>query len=318
MRHKILVAWIGLMLLAGVAGCERLVLSTQPIGTEQQWIIDPNLEGRWASGDQIWEFGVAVPNRYRVRVVEGLRQGLFDAHLTRIADHLIMDLEPNALPSDLVVLSAMHLAKFHSFWLIQLAGPRLEVSRLRPDRTVQLLGKDPNAPASLMVADQLILTGQSDELRAFLARHMDANDLWLAGPQLERLAPLGAKGMVISDPNIVGIWTGEDLEVLIRPAGQRSYRVWILPNDQGPVVSWAYLLDLKGRRVMLLYLDNTDVDLDEVRQANIPEMALVIEQKDGTLDLRPLEVIGLYRLMQGQQPQPGDLVITLQKAQAIQ
>gem|GEM_PF-3313630 len=301
MRSFLDTVFLAILPVCLVAGCERLVLSVNPIGTSQDWLMEPNLVGTWVHADQVWDFSTAGAEGYSLRIVQGLRQAVFDAHLTKVSGHLLLDLEPDTLPEDAPLTLAMHLVRGHSFWLVEMAGPTLRVSRLRHEQARELLARDPNAPAFLLFGDQLVLTDQPSRLRSFISSHLDTNDLWAEDFAFRKVGRFKAKDLLVRDQALEGRWAGEGLEMWIRREGDRSYRICVIPTSGDGINCWAYLLEIDRIKAMAVYLDESDLDPNGM--ANTPDMALLVEGIGQELLLRPLDLEDLYRLIEGQGPQ---------------
>src|SRR5512136_2234521 len=88
---------LGLLLFIGTCGCDDLVMSLQPLATEETTITEAKLAGKWACDDQIWEVVPTDSREYRLRIAEMISSGTFKARLVEVQGQRFLDLLPEDL-----------------------------------------------------------------------------------------------------------------------------------------------------------------------------------------------------------------------------
>lgn len=298
--------------LALVAGCERLVVSLYPFFAEDQWVCEPNILGTWICDDQTWQIN-ANGNSYKLRLVEGLHPAEYDLHLARINKKVLMDLEPNGPPPDLPTTLSMHLAPVHSLWRIEIAAGQLRLATMNPQVAERLLTDDPNSLSFGKFNQQIMITDKTAAISSFIVRHIDSNDLWQEGPILAKARPLPIKNLLVTDPNLPGRWKTEELQIQIdKPQGKLFGFIFVPEN--GPCQAfWGYLMDLKGRRFLLLFMDRDGLEPGGFAASRIPDGAVLLQATNREIRLEPLPLQRIYDLLEGRQIEPTKAALTLQR-----
>lgn len=168
------------ILAAFLSGC--IPVSLSPIFTEKDLVADSAIEGAWVDaeakdaatrGPEDWDFAVCQASSgsaYSVAMRDADTVRHFSGHLTKIGKGLFLDLEPKAEERDRFVY---HLIPAHSINRLWIEGKQIRSATLRQNWLEDGLKAKKFALASSKVGDQLVLTGDTAELRAFLAAHAD-------------------------------------------------------------------------------------------------------------------------------------------------
>ncbi len=295
---------LALLLMMAVCGCEDLVVSLQPLATEDTVITDPRLVGKWLCEDQIWEFTPSDSKAYRLRVVELLTSSTFRASLVEVGGHRFLDIVPDDVtqghPMGLVY--AMHLVPGHGLFKVQLGDSRLAVENLSRKGFQEMAAKDPNLLPHDEVDGRVVLTCPTEELQPFVLKYADANGLWEEMLDFAKARPLYTRDQVVADPNLAGRWTDPNVVLDIsRPGDDRLYQIngWI--EGQLPIAVWAYLVQRDGVQFWACFLDKPSPSAKTPQADLVPDMVIRVEQLGSQMQLSPVEPKQVARLMAGDQ-----------------
>jgi len=146
--------------------------SFEPAVGKADRVVDRRLVGRYQSDDG--EQAVIELRDSEYAVIYTDKDGKVAplvGRLGRLGNRWILDLAPDG--SGVAKLSDAYkalLLPVHSFLVIDSIGPRMSVSVIKEDSLDRYLEREPNAVAHTQVADDLVLTAPTAELRAFLER----------------------------------------------------------------------------------------------------------------------------------------------------
>ncbi len=183
-----------LLALSGVAlllsGC--LVLSVYPYFTAKDLVFEPGLLGSWTKAEDTtehWKFEKEGANSYQLTVTGSQNTNVMQAHLFKLKGQYFVDLfapdadtdlAPPPIPSHLL-LRALTLS------------PNVKLSALEHGWMRDLLAKEPTAlrhevPVSKEKPEDrpIVLTADTAELQAFLAKHLDTTNAWSEPFELKR------------------------------------------------------------------------------------------------------------------------------------
>jgi hypothetical protein len=293
---------LGLLLMVAACGCDDLVVSLQPLATEDTAITDSQLVGKWVSKDLIWEFTPTDSKEYRLRVVEMLSSSTFRANLVEIGGQRFLDIVPDDVtqgrPTGLVF--AMHLVPGHGIFKIQMDRSRLSLQNLDHKGFLKRAEADPGILQYETVDDRVVLTDSSRRLQAFVAGTADANDLWEDTLDFTRGRPLYTRDQVTVDPNLAGRWSDANVVLEVTtPGDDRLYHIngWV--EGELPFSAWAYLVGQDGAQFWAAFLDKPDSSAKTTQIGLIPDLVIHVEQTGHQLQLQVAEPKVMAKAMNG-------------------
>jgi len=156
-----------------ICGC--VPLSLVPYYTEKDLVLEPGLIGSWDSGDGNEEviFEEADSNGYAMIDRDSTGEVHFDVHLFKLGGKLFMDLSPQGLCGGMNPLLEVHLIPGHSLLRVDRIEPTLMTASLNDAWMKERMKEDPGALAHVITDDRLVLTASTEEIQAFLVKHMD-------------------------------------------------------------------------------------------------------------------------------------------------
>jgi len=157
--------------------------SLHPLYTDEDVIFDEALIGVWQEegAKDMWEFTrMEGEDAYRVVYTdEDGVPGELIAHLVLIEDRKFLDFYPGDI-TDLEVNAVYfaHLVPAHRFVLVEQIEPTLRTRIMELDWLESFLKENPGAIAHEFIEEsggesQLVLTASTEELQAFMIRHID-------------------------------------------------------------------------------------------------------------------------------------------------
>jgi len=172
---KIIMAFVSIAALLLLTGCWP---SLHPIYHTEDLVTEPAIIGIWGSDDGagFYHFTQATENSYNLLYQEeDSTQSEFEVHLIKLDTVLIMDFYPREPDFKTTELYAAHLMP------VQL-GDSLKWQALEYRFVKSLLKKDPTALKHEREGDYTLLTASTDELQAFVSKHLH-NELAWDGPE---------------------------------------------------------------------------------------------------------------------------------------
>lgn len=298
---KRMVFAVGLLLVLGAGGCDDLVLSLQPLATDETTVTDARLTGKWACDDQVWEIVSTDSNEYRIRIAEMLSSGTFEAKLVEVAGQRFLDLLPADSPHgpQMGMVFAMHLLSTHSLWRVNLEGPWLRLEILDRKTLATMLGQDPGLLAHEEAEGRLVLTGPAGQLQSFLVSHRDANDLWKEELSLERCRPLYSREQVVVDANLNGRWSDPNVVLDIAQPEGRLYRLSAWAPDNIALAAWAYLVPCDRTRLLAVFTDKPPFNPKDPESDLVPDSVLLVEHTPSHLRLKAVSLGDAFRFVAG-------------------
>jgi hypothetical protein len=283
---------LGLLLAIGASGCDDLVLSLQPLATEETTITDAKLAGKWACDDQIWEFVPTDNKEYHLRIAEMFSSCTFKVRLVEVLGQRFLDMMPDDLSkgTPMGMVFAMHLLSTHSLWRVHMEDSALSLEIINRETLTKMIDQDPNLLEHQDAEGRLVLSGPTEQLQSFLAHDSDANDLWKEGVDLERCRPLYSKDQVITEPNLIGRWSDPNMVLDVTQPEGRLYRLNGWEKDSPVLTAWAYLVQRDDVRFWAAFYDKPPFNPKDPQSDLIPDIVILIEQFPSQLRLKPLEL----------------------------
>jgi len=159
-------------------GC--VVQSIQPLFTEKDYLPFPNLAGTWVQKDDNKEIGVwtfaADGARYQLtHTDEEGRKASFTAAAGKIGSNIFFDVSlrdpaPGPKLNDLMLL---HLIPAHLFVKAVKTNDTLVLLAMDLEWLTKYLAANPKAIPHVIREETPILTGSTEELKKFVAKHAD-------------------------------------------------------------------------------------------------------------------------------------------------
>jgi hypothetical protein len=178
-------------LLAIILGGCVPVVSLHPLYTEKDLVFEENLLGTWVDFNdpgETWEFSNQNEHETTYKLIftdsEG-GKGSFEAHLTKLAGNLFLDLYPSEPPWDEHdpnkvnwPYNAFFLIPAHIFIKADLTESVLKLQFTDDEELKELLEENPNAVEHTFIEGKPILLAPTRKLRAFVRKYMDDSRLF--------------------------------------------------------------------------------------------------------------------------------------------
>lgn len=170
------------LILAGIlaVGC---VPSWNPLYTEKDVIVDPQLVGMWKGEDgETWKFEKEDGKKYKLVYSDKEGKATFTAHLVKLRDKRFMNffLHDDA-EKDITLngMSKMTLVPVHLFFRVdEIGASSVKMAAVNPDALDKLLKKNPKAVPHLKQDDRVMFTASTEELQAFVLENAKGEDLF--------------------------------------------------------------------------------------------------------------------------------------------
>ena len=145
---------------------------------------NPNLAGVWANPEKpdlgTWQFIEAEGSAYRLiirekgqsLIVDPEVDGIFEAHLLRLGDHLILDVYPEEPPSVNEFYKA-HVIPMHSFMKVTLEGHVLSLADFDSEWLQDGIDTGRIDIRHERRDEMIVLTAPTRDLQALILRHVD-------------------------------------------------------------------------------------------------------------------------------------------------
>jgi len=175
MKTRNLFAIFGMAVLA--TAC---IPSVNPFYTEKDVVFDARLLGKWeAKGDTndvtTWTFEKSADKAYKVVVTEkDNKQGVLEGNLFKMGDHLFLDLIPadcKFAPEQADIVAAA-MFPGHLLLCVPKVEPTLQLAFCDYDWLEKYLEAHPEALAYHAEDKRVVLTAKTEELQAFVKRHL--------------------------------------------------------------------------------------------------------------------------------------------------
>ncbi len=308
---KILRCCCAAVLLLGVLGCEEYVLSLKPLCSDESCVSVPGLEGKWASGGQIWTIRPQDTAGYEVRVVDMMSAALFGGRTRHIGDHVFLELKPVRGAEDAPVpsLFAAHLLQASSFMQVKLEGNALSLQRMSAGGLKNRLQEQPGLIKHMVKDDNVILLDETEALVQFVQAQADVNELWQEQGEFVRCAPLYSAEDLVASAGLTGRWSdpndGEDYQMDIRTEGNQL-EIQFTSNSERRMTFSAHVFKIRNLSLMGIFMGSGDM-LSREMATLMPDMYASIALKNDRLNLTVLDFMKVK-----------DLLAHPEKAQEIQ
>jgi hypothetical protein len=166
---SVLVIWL--------AGC--FVLSVHPLYFEKNLIFESGLVGTWGEKEhekdlsELWIFKQTGEKSYQLTIRDKEDgEGLFEAHLLKLGDHLFLDLFPEE-PENSSEFYNMHVVPCHSFMRVSLEGNVLRLALFDLEWLENNLEQNNVSIKHERRDDTIVLTASTEELQEFVLKHIE-------------------------------------------------------------------------------------------------------------------------------------------------
>ena len=169
-------------------GC---VPSIQPLFTEKDAVFLPELIGTWVSADgkTKFTFSKGDGNDYDVTCTEEQdRTGKLKVRVGKIGEETFFDTSIKSA-EDAGVRSgyaAFHLVPSHMFSRFRLKGDTLSYATLNQDWLKKMRAEKKELPRHEVVDEAILLTGSTEELKAFIAKNLGTADAFMMTQELRK------------------------------------------------------------------------------------------------------------------------------------
>jgi len=173
--------------------CGCLPQSLHPLYNDSDLSYDPGLEGSWLSGEgDTWQFSQLSDWQYSLMHAEAnAGTASFVCQLVELGGSRFLDLTP--LERDLGnTLKSFSYVPVHTFWKIVRVDDSLRFDALDTDKLTNYLAAHPDELKFEWQGSEVnrlpLITASTEDLRAFLLRHMAEADFFLDPIELTREA----------------------------------------------------------------------------------------------------------------------------------
>ncbi|UCF16677.1 MAG: hypothetical protein JSW59_04275 [Phycisphaerales bacterium] len=308
---KMLRWWLVVLLMVCLAGCEKYVLSLEPLCTDESCVSVSGLEGKWASEDQVWTIRSKETAGYEVRVADVLSAARFDGRARRIGDHVFFELKPVKESEDLPMLSlfAAHWLQASSFMQMKLEGNAMRLARMNAGELQKKLLKRPGLIKHVIKDDNIVLLDETKALVQFVEAHADVNELWQEHGEFIRCAPLYSTGDLIQSDGLAGCWLdpndSDSARIDIR-AEDSHFRIEITSNSDERMTFSAHVFKIQTLSLMGIFVGSEDMRSREMA-SRLPDWYVLTTLENDKLNLSMLDFMEVK-----------DLLAHPEKAQEIQ
>lgn len=165
---------VAMLVLVGLVGC--IPLSLNSYYKDKDLSFDPALLGLWGDKGKGAEIQInqTGANAYELTDLEADTTVKFGVHLFKLGNQRFLDLCPGSTGAgggrnDLL---DFHLIRGHSLLRVDRLDSVLVTAGLSEKWLKELFSKQPMAVTHVVTDDQVVLTGSTDEIQAFVFRHL--------------------------------------------------------------------------------------------------------------------------------------------------
>jgi hypothetical protein len=178
------------LLLAGLAGLLTgcIVTSVCPFYGEKDVVFEPALLGDWQMDDATWKFTKEGEKNYRVTYTENGKSSVMDGHAFKLKGVLFLDLGGQTTEEEVLPAIPAHL-----LLRVETTQPVLKLAPLNLEWLNGVLEQNPKALRHHRIrgeqpdhSSRLVLTADTEELQAFITKHLDTKEAWKDGLELKR------------------------------------------------------------------------------------------------------------------------------------
>jgi hypothetical protein len=265
-----------------VSGCEKYVVSLEPLCSEKTCITDARLTGKWDGDDEVWTIRQGEDNSYDVRLVDILNIGRFKGRTCRIGDALFLELVPEALPEGMRAPGyfSAHLVKAYSFMKVQFNGESLTWIRMDAGKLKERLTQKPDLIEHVIQDDNVIIRDSSQAVARFVQAQADVNDLWKKHATLQRCKPLYTKDDLVHEDVWAGRWADPNGTLEIRDQ-DGLYGLSFTPKDEETLQLSMHVFRIQDMTFMGIFLGQNEEEVAREMATCMPDwFALVSLNKD--------------------------------------
>jgi hypothetical protein len=279
------------LLAVALGGC--LPLSIHPLYTDDTMVFEEKLVGKWADGDEIWQFSRDGENAYELRIVDDGKEGYFNAHLVQLENMLFLDIIPDSETlKDVQSFYQLHLLPTHTFIRIEQTEPNLVLQMMGLDKVKEILRNDPNLLKHEVIEDDgLVLTAAAQDLQKFIVEYANTEGVFGDEKVFSRREPLCTVEDVIFDERLIGEWEDSNGVMLnsIR-AGDKGYDMIIIDKGGAAYRFLANLVKVNGSMLLAISFDSLPLGETDPCAVNItPDYVVLVEQIEPKLLIRDID-----------------------------
>jgi len=280
-----------------LGGC--FPLSIHPLYTDNTLVFEEKLLGKWADGDEIWQFTQDSNNSYKLRIIDGGdgKEGYFNAHLIKLENMLFLDIFPDGETlRDTQTFYAIHLLPMHTFIKVEQTDPNLVLRMMDIGKVSEILKSDPNLLKHELREDEqgdeaIILTAATQDLQKFVVEYANTEGVFGDAMELSRREPLYTNEDVFFDEHLIGEWQSETGEIFNSiKTGEKSYDIIFLDTGDTEHRFTANLVKLNGYTLLAIFFGKHNLEeIDPCGLNLVPDLFVLVEQIEPKLLLQELD-----------------------------
>jgi len=293
--------WLAGAILVSLVGCEKYVVSLEPLCTDESCVSVPGFEGKWASDGQVWTVRPRESAVYDVRVSDMGSVARFDGRARRLGAHLFLDLVPVKPPEDEEVSAfyAAHWLQASSFMKMQLSGDALNLERLNSDHLGEMLIGEPDLIKHALRDNSIVLMDETQALVQFVQDQVDVNELWQVHGEFVRCAPLYSPQDLIQLDGLAGRWIdpneSDQGSFEVQTQGDH-YTIHFASESDERLTFSAHLFKLQQWTLMGVFMGSQDSRAAETVTC-MPDLFASVTLENGRLNLSILDTVKVQDLL---------------------
>jgi hypothetical protein len=175
-RKTFVISAVVFIFVLGMTGC--FVLSVHPLYFEKNLIFESGLVGTWGEKEhekdlsELWIFKKSGDKSYRLIIRDMEEEGMFEAHLLKLGEHMFLDLYPEE-PEASSEFYNMHVIPAHSFIRVSLEGHVLRLGFFDLEWLKKNIEENKVSIKHERRDDMIVLTASTKELQEFVLLHWE-------------------------------------------------------------------------------------------------------------------------------------------------
>lgn len=175
-RKTFIISAVVFIFVLGMTGC--FVLSVHPLYFEKNLIFESGLVGTWGEKEhekdlsELWIFKKSGDKSYRLIIRDMEEEGMFEAHLLKLGEHMFLDLYPEE-PEASSEFYNMHVIPAHSFIRVSLEGHVLRLGFFDLEWLKKNIEENKVSIKHERRDDMIVLTASTKELQEFVLLHWE-------------------------------------------------------------------------------------------------------------------------------------------------
>ncbi|MBU8934516.1 MAG: hypothetical protein KOO62_10980 [candidate division Zixibacteria bacterium] len=182
---------VGAVALLALAGC--IPSSLNGIYTDDNLVFEPALVGVWGDPEnptskEFNEFIKTGEKEYQLVSVNAEGEKCrFDIHMAKIGEALFLDFYPEGDDINIPDCYELNVIGTHTFFKVDQFEPMLKLSAINYDWLKEYLKKNPDVLSHQIIKNNYVLTGSTEEIIAFLAKHLSTEGAFEEAGEMVRI-----------------------------------------------------------------------------------------------------------------------------------